>query len=1035
MASKVLEAELRLTARDATAAGLRSATGNIRSASSQMASLGMTAVKAFGAFATIDAAVRSLTAIATAAVDTDRDVRKIGITANASAEELAHMERVLSLAASGARTASRDMMSTVDAFVTAGIDLNTATASAPIVAKTAKAAAASIEDVNASAIALVNNMGISSGQLTHAMDMLVQGGKVGMFELKDMASQLPSLTASAAKLGMTGERGLAQIVAMAQIVRERTATGSEAATDLVDLFEKLTSPEVTKSLKKLGVDSKKIFERAKGDGIKFFNDMMQEINRVVAGDPYKLSQIFGNLQARVAAQAVLDDLGRVRDMTRQVGGAAGVMERDFRAAGQGASGAIDHITASWQTLVDTIARGKRNIVSQTVSTIADGLDVAQGVLSIQEIYDAEFEKLTGHGNVPGLGRQHTAAGVLARSQGMGVPPDRIEQALKDAAIQDAAASVITNGKLDQSKLDSLNAVGRAQNGRGFDFDALEHADRRLANLDRQYARFWSRGSGMSDSTISAEIAKRDVEGKRVQDQIDGFRSMVANNPALGAGVDDEVKLLEQQLAKIESERRQWQGFLDARAADAKAAANPAAGPTTVPLPTPRPKRKHEAPDLAPPAMPPSAQAVAPVPAARPAVAPPAMPAERPGGGPAPDVHSASDAIVAGLMDAAGRTKPPAADTRADLDRLMQMGGIGPSARGAPATAAELAATAKAQADQMATDALRKQIAALGPGDDLKRIALNAELAAKREQGGPASAQALSAASGTAADELSRTADEIRQSADALAAVVRQIEALRAEIQRIQAMDGGAKGMLLEGARAELDRAEARRRQLLASPPSVPEARAPRDDWIAREARRPRDDRVLPTPRTAAAVAGSPPPVDRRPIAITEARAPRDDAVGTAAAEIAAAVAAEVAKGRAPAPDVRLRSAPSPEDFERARRAQDYRDQQPEAARGDAMMRLPDPGLVRQAGADFGRLVGDAGHGLMEALRNPGTLIAQVRDPVKAVLEGRADLTVRIQAEPGTRVMQVSARSEGHIRTNVGTSMPELPRGHGGHATE
>lgn len=89
----------------------------------------------------------------------------------------------------------------------------------PVMAKTATATRASMDDLGSVAIALNDNLGISAAGLERSMNMLAFAGKSGQFELADMAKWLPQLTPQFAALGVTGERAVAEIGASLQIAR------------------------------------------------------------------------------------------------------------------------------------------------------------------------------------------------------------------------------------------------------------------------------------------------------------------------------------------------------------------------------------------------------------------------------------------------------------------------------------------------------------------------------------------------------------------------------------------------------------------------------------------------------------------------------------------------------------------------------------------------------------------------------------------------------------------------------------------------
>lgn len=395
----VIEAVLRLMAVDRTGPGLRSAQRNLTGFRREVASLhssmgpggsglfGGPLVKAMGGLIAFETARRAAVALADAGIDVDRQLKAIKVTAGATAAEMETFQRKMQLAAGETQTSSRDLASSAGDLVAAGLDLGTASASVGTIAKGAKASGAALGEMNQAAIALIQNLGFTPDTLMTGIDEMIKGGKAGMFEMKDMAREFPAMAASASKLGMKGADGLAQIVAMAQIVRQSTATGAEAAVDINNFLGKLAAPDTKKNLKKFGVDVEAVFKRAKASGKDFTHEMLLEIQRVTKGDPFKISQIFGDVQANAGVSALLKDLGALDGLIEKIKNSAGETMRDFAERTDGASAAVDHLAASWRTLLDMSGKKLNDLSGPTAEKVASTID---RIVAGQSEYDAYF---------------------------------------------------------------------------------------------------------------------------------------------------------------------------------------------------------------------------------------------------------------------------------------------------------------------------------------------------------------------------------------------------------------------------------------------------------------------------------------------------------------------------------------------------------------------------------------------------------------------------------------------------------------------
>lgn len=138
---------------------------------------------------------------------------------------------------------------------------------APVMAKTATATRASMDDLGSVAIALNDNLGIGAAGLERSMNMLAFAGKSGQFELADMAKWLPQLTPQFAALGITGERAVAEIGASLQIARRGAGSNDEAANNFKNFLSKLTAPETIKAFEKAGIDLKGSMKNLVSEGL------------------------------------------------------------------------------------------------------------------------------------------------------------------------------------------------------------------------------------------------------------------------------------------------------------------------------------------------------------------------------------------------------------------------------------------------------------------------------------------------------------------------------------------------------------------------------------------------------------------------------------------------------------------------------------------------------------------------------------------------------------------------------------------------
>lgn len=441
MAVQVNESRLRLTAEDATGRGMASAARNIRQTAKEAedAARRLSAVQnriatAGGQLGAGLGIGLSIAGAARAAKDSfgefaryDRMLTTIGITADASAEDMAKVGAKLKEMAGQYALPLDTMAEGLDALVSGGKNLQEAMAFLPTVAATAQASGASIRDISTSADALGTHLGFTAGQMQHAMDILAKGGKAGKFELRDMAQYLPQLAPLAAAIGYKGEEGLQKLVAILQVVRKGTGDAGQAADATRDMFAKMGSQEVIQKFNDFGGDlgGRLLQWRQEGGDtfgkfVKFTRDLVTERAKAQnLKDPLELlPNLFGDIAMQNGMRALLSQPGAVRelagalqtvdgtvmaDLARKQADAAASTQRlatAFLSVEQAAGKMLDrmHVTGGLEWLADKLmqaAKGAENIAEKGfLGSTRRGLNIRAYNDQVEE-YRGKQEELKG----------------------------------------------------------------------------------------------------------------------------------------------------------------------------------------------------------------------------------------------------------------------------------------------------------------------------------------------------------------------------------------------------------------------------------------------------------------------------------------------------------------------------------------------------------------------------------------------------------------------------------------------------------------
>lgn len=186
-----------------------------------------------------------------------------------------------------------DQLTDARALLTAaGLDDSLIGRLMPTIGRVAKAASADALDTAKTASALSGTLLIGADQMELALAKLVTAGKLGRFEFKDMARELPELSAQMAKLGVTGMEAVSTLGAALQVAMMGTSSSTTAANNLKNFLTKLNSPETLKNFKDAGVDLTRVMADAAAKGINPVEAAIQKIIKLTKIPKKEIDEIF-----------------------------------------------------------------------------------------------------------------------------------------------------------------------------------------------------------------------------------------------------------------------------------------------------------------------------------------------------------------------------------------------------------------------------------------------------------------------------------------------------------------------------------------------------------------------------------------------------------------------------------------------------------------------------------------------------------------------------------------------------------------------
>lgn len=312
----------------------------------------------------------------------ERTMNRIGITANATADAtIAAGGRVQQLAQDFSLPLDQ-AVNGLDVLVSSGLDLEQAMAFLPSVLATAQASGAATADIANTAIKAASALKIEAGDMQRAFDIMVEGGKAGQFELKDMSQYIPELANTFANLGYSGEEGLKRLVAVLQTVREDTGSAGTAATQVGEIFGKMMAPEVVKNFKDLGVNIKQEMETAKAAGEDLLTAYVRISQETMKNNPKAtLVDLFSDKEMRLGMQSLMSSTDAFDKFmtTLNSGTVDGAVFRDLTRILGDSKSQVDSFSNSWDTLMKQIGASVAPAANNVLQNIAGSMAEANAV--------------------------------------------------------------------------------------------------------------------------------------------------------------------------------------------------------------------------------------------------------------------------------------------------------------------------------------------------------------------------------------------------------------------------------------------------------------------------------------------------------------------------------------------------------------------------------------------------------------------------------------------------------------------------------
>lgn len=312
--------------------------------------------------------------------DVERAMLRVGITGDATNDEIATGLVKLRELAQQVAMPFDQIREGMDAVTASGRQFSDAMKMMPSIARTAQASGAKVDDIAKASTAMVQHLKIPMEELQAAQDVIAAGGKMGQFELKDMARYLPSFMPSGYLAGFKGLPGLQKMVAMLQTVREGSGTSEEAASSWENIMNKFESNKTQKELQdlleKMGAKSdhvKKRFEEARKSGENLVEVFLELTKKATKGDYSKLGDIIDDSQFKRGVVALLTMEDKLRGFEEALSDVGGTVERDLNRVLGDTTTKVTRLSEAFDRL--TTAVGQKLAGTGAVKEAANSVDI------------------------------------------------------------------------------------------------------------------------------------------------------------------------------------------------------------------------------------------------------------------------------------------------------------------------------------------------------------------------------------------------------------------------------------------------------------------------------------------------------------------------------------------------------------------------------------------------------------------------------------------------------------------------------------
>ena len=241
-------------------------------------------------------------------------VKEIAIVGELTAAEEKRLGASLAAVALAVNQTAEDMARGVGLLIANGMEAKAAAQQAELLGRFTTATRASFDDA-ARMMVSFSQLGVSADQMALAFSQAAKAGKLGSFEVRDMARWFPQLGGYIKALGITGNEAVINMASRLQVAMKTAGSTDEAANNFRNFLAKLTSPDTVKDFDRLGIDMQGSMLRLARQGLDPIEGAVGIIMQQIGQRAPQVTQELEALSREIAA--IKDPTERAAELTRR----------------------------------------------------------------------------------------------------------------------------------------------------------------------------------------------------------------------------------------------------------------------------------------------------------------------------------------------------------------------------------------------------------------------------------------------------------------------------------------------------------------------------------------------------------------------------------------------------------------------------------------------------------------------------------------------------------------------------------------------